>query len=77
MELEKRKKLYAELKGFDGGIKSVADALNMTTNHVCNVMTRFDKHKSIEVISIAVLAEIKKRMSEQRKRLRANFPELV
>jgi hypothetical protein len=77
MELEQRKKLYEELKNYEGGIKAVADALKLTTNHVRTVMTRFETHKSIEVITTAVLDEIKKRRAAQTLRLKEFLSELV
>lgn len=77
MTLEQRKILYSELKGYEGGIKSVAYVLKLSTNHICNVMTRFERHKSAELITDAVLAEIKKRRQAQTERLKTNFPELV
>jgi hypothetical protein len=77
MELEQRKKLYEELREFENGVKDVSNALTLTPNHIRMVMTRFEKHKSVDSITLAVLAEIKKRRAEQTQRLRANFPELL
>ena len=77
MELEQRKNLYLELKNYEGGVKSVADVLQLTSDHIRNVMTRFQVHKSADVITLAVLVEIKKRRKAQTERLRKNFPELV
>lgn len=77
MELEQRKNLYLELKNYEGGIKSVSDTLLLTSDHIRNVMTRFQVHKSADVITLAVLAEIKKRRKAQTERLKRNFPELI
>ena len=77
MELEQRKILYQVLKDFEGGIKSVSDTLKLTPDHVRNVMTRFERHKSVDLITVAVCAEIKKRQAIQKSLLKKNFPELV
>ena len=65
------------MKSYESGVKSVADTVKLTTNHIRNVMTRFETHKSADAITVAVLAEIKKRRAAQTLRLKKNFPELV
>jgi predicted HicB family RNase H-like nuclease len=73
MDLQIRKKVYEQLRQFDGSVANVAKKLDFTPNYIREIMTRKEGSKSEFKIIEACLKEIETRRKEQSDELEKIF----